>query len=121
LTRRHWYCGPCGLRRARERAHNWRNRSAPQASAAERGYGLEHQRERRAWEPKVQRGEVACSRCGRLIVPGEPWHLDHTDDRAGYLGPAHRDCNLRAGAVKGAQVRAGVPAARASGSRLAGW
>jgi hypothetical protein len=62
---------------------------------------------------------VSCSRCGEPIDPREPWHLDHTEDRTAYLGPAHRDCNLRAGAVKGAQVRAGVPAAR--GGRLAGW
>jgi hypothetical protein len=28
-----------------------------------------------------------CCRCGHLIEPGKPWHLDHRDDRSGYLGP----------------------------------
>jgi hypothetical protein len=43
---------------------------------------------------------------GGLIVPGEPWDLDHRDDRRGYLGPAHSSCNRSAGARKrNAQTR----------------
>jgi hypothetical protein len=35
------------------------------------------------------------------IVPGTRWHLDHRDDKLGYLGPAHAMCNLRAAAKRG--------------------
>jgi hypothetical protein len=41
-------------------------------------------------------------RCGRPVRPGEAWDLDHSDDRAGYLGVAHRQCNRPAGGQLGA-------------------
>ncbi len=34
-----------------------------------------------------------CARCGELIEAGEAFDLDHTDDRAGYLGASHQACN----------------------------
>lgn len=37
------------------------------------------------------------------MLPGQPLHLDHTDDRTGYLGFAHAACNRKAGARKGAR------------------
>ena len=39
-----------------------------------------------------------------LIAPGSPWDLDHTEDRTGYLGPAHRSCNRSAGGRNGAAL-----------------
>jgi hypothetical protein len=45
----------------------------------ERGYGANHKRLRRLWESRVALGDVACARCGRLIVPGSPWDLGHSD------------------------------------------
>jgi len=62
-------------------------------TTAEKGYGWAHQQERERWAPKVKTGRVRCSRCTEPIGPREPWDLDHTDDRKGYLGPAHRRCN----------------------------
>lgn len=59
-----------------------------------RGYGAEHQRERKRLEPMVARGEARCARCGLPIAPGSEWDLDHDDhDRRKYLGPSHRSCN----------------------------
>jgi hypothetical protein len=62
-------------------------------------YGSEHRRERARWLPAVQAGAVMCSRCDLPIGPGEVWDLDH-DERGGYLGPAHADCNRGASQLK---------------------
>jgi len=75
-------------------------RKRPQLSRHARGYSDAHVARRRQLEPLVASGQVACCRCDQPIQPGQPWHLDHTDDRRGYLGPAHATCNLRAGAHK---------------------
>ena len=40
-----------------------------------------------------------CARCGRPIVPGTDWDLDHGPDRLSYLGPSHRRCNRSNGAA----------------------
>jgi hypothetical protein len=42
-----------------------------------------------------------CVRCGLPILPGQPVDLDHTDDRAAYLGWSHSRCNRAAGARLG--------------------
>src|SRR5262245_43080736 len=58
-------------------------------------YPGKHQATRRALAPSVPGS--TCARCGRPILPGQPWDLDHSDDRGGYLGAAHRRCNRAAG------------------------
>jgi hypothetical protein len=42
-----------------------------------------------------------CPRCGLPLLPGQDLDLDHTDDRAGYLGFIHATCNRAAGARLG--------------------
>lgn len=64
-------------------------------STTARGYGWHHQKLRKRLEPKVRAGKCLCERCGKPILPGQLWDLDHTDDRTGYLGPSHRQCNRR--------------------------
>jgi hypothetical protein len=59
----------------------------------ERGYGAEHQRERRRLAPIVARGRTRCSRCGELIRKGSAWVPDHNEDRTGYRGASHAECN----------------------------
>ena len=71
-----------------------------------RGYGSNHDARRRQVKPLVDAGNAICSRCGNPISPREQWHLDHTDDRQGYLGVAHAYCNLRAAGIKTAKRNA---------------
>ena len=82
-----------------------------------RGYGSTHATRRRQVKPLVDSGNAVCSRCGDPISPREQWHLDHTDDRTGYLGVAHAYCNLRAAGIKTANstTRTHPPAPHASG------
>lgn len=81
--------GPCPA----HRAETQRRRPSRQA----RGYGKDHTRLRAQWKRKVDLGTETCARCGLPILPGDPWALDHTDDRTGYLGPSHQRCNDSAG------------------------
>jgi hypothetical protein len=76
-------------------------RRARKGTTKQRGYGIEHERRRKMWAPRVAAGVVDCARCGQAIERGEPWDLDHADDRRTYLGPSHRACNR---ATKGAGV-----------------
>jgi hypothetical protein len=65
-----------------------------------------HRAARARWRSLVERGAACCARCGQRIVPGSAWHLDHADDRSGYLGVSHASCNLAAGAAKTNRERA---------------
>ena len=69
---------------------------ASKGKTTQRGYGWKHQELRKRWQRSVDAGVATCSRCGYPIEPGEKWHLDHTDDRQGYYGPAHSSCNVTA-------------------------
>jgi hypothetical protein len=62
-------------------------RKKRQVSRHARGYTNAHVARRRQLEPLVATGTVSCCRCSQLIEPGQAWHLDHRDDRRGYLGP----------------------------------
>ena len=62
-------------------------------STSQRGYGAAHQARRRQLAPLVAAGLMRCARCGEPIEAGEAFDLDHTDDRAGYLGASHQACN----------------------------
>lgn len=88
-----WQRGPDAGRRV---ALGWSRRPRrrkPTASTTARGYGAEHQKARAELAPRVAAGLENCARCGWQIRPGEPWDLDHTDDRTGYLGASHARCN----------------------------
>ena len=63
----------------------------------QRGYGVEHKKLRRQLAAKVQAGGIRCGICGKPIPPGSVWHLDHTEDRTDYRGPAHASCNTADG------------------------
>jgi hypothetical protein len=68
-----------------------------QGTTTQRGYGAAHEKQRRAWEPKVREGHVKCARCRQRIAPGTAWDLGHTDDRTAWTGPEHATCNRSAG------------------------
>lgn len=97
---------PC--RHALDRTSCRRCRSYSQhiLTSTQRGYGKEHQAERARWAADVADGFVNCARCGKLIEPGEPWDLGHTDDRTGWTGPEHRRCNRAAPRHQTAQAAA---------------
>jgi hypothetical protein len=63
-------------------------------SPTQRGYGGRHKALRKKLTPLVEAGGVNCARCGKPIIPGEPWDLGHVDgSRVAYQGPEHRKCN----------------------------
>lgn len=75
-----------------------------QGTTTQRGYGNDHQKQRRRYAPLVASGAAECWRCienGRTpqearIDPNEPWDLGHDDTdptRRRYKGPEHVKCN----------------------------
>lgn len=82
-----------------------------------RGYGKEHEAQRKAWAPVVARGEahchaVLCLEPTRAISPSSEWHMGHTPDRTRWTGPEHPRCNVVDGAKRGAAARAGMKHSR---------
>jgi hypothetical protein len=67
-------------------------------STTARGYGARHQELRRRLLPTAI--GRPCSRCGQPMLAGQALDLDHTDDRRGYRGFAHAECNRRAAGYK---------------------
>lgn len=73
-----------------------RDADRARGTATQRGYGTAHINARKALIPQVATGTTKCARCNELIQPGDAWQLDHSDDRASYIGPSHKRCNLSA-------------------------
>lgn len=78
--------------------------SRHRGTTAERGYDGQHRALRRQWQTVVDNGMAACTRCGTIIAPGQPWDLDHDDNRTTYRGVSCRSCNRAAGARNAARA-----------------
>jgi len=65
---------------------------------SERGYGAQHQALRKLLLPRAI--GTPCTRCSKPLRAGQDIDLDHTDDRRGYRGFSHAECNRRAGGQK---------------------
>jgi Recombination endonuclease VII len=72
-------------------------------TTTQRGYTSDHRALRRQWQTAVDNGMAVCSRCGNRIEPGQPWDLDHDDNRTTYRGPSCASCNRAAGARNAAR------------------
>lgn len=71
-----------------------RQSEAQRGSRQARGYGAEHEQQRRAWAPLVRAGGVRCRRCGRELDPGKAWELGHPDaTSSAAIGPECVPCN----------------------------
>jgi hypothetical protein len=77
-----------------------------------RGYGSQHQRLRATLLPRAI--GTPCSRCGEPMLAGQALDLDHTDDRRGYKGFSHAECNRRAAGFKSTGSAPSNPAPRAA-------
>lgn len=88
-----------GTRCASCRSDRNRTRDQARGTRQQRGYGAEHEAERRRWAPVVASGmakcaEPLCLEASRSIAAGADWHLAHDRDHPGrYRGPAHPRCN----------------------------
>lgn len=83
-----------------------RVRDHARGTAAQRGYGSAHQRERAQWWQRMAAGEqITCPRCRHPILPGQRWDLGHNDARDAWTGPEHAHCNRAAGASNSQRMR----------------
>jgi hypothetical protein len=83
----------------------------PKTSTTARGYGSDHVRLRRTLIAQLeQNGSQRCAETtcvlGRPLYAHDPdgIALAHTPDRTRYLGLAHRTCNQREAARRGARI-----------------
>lgn len=68
-------------------------------------YDYRHQQIRKALIASGYWLMAPCPRCAEPMKPGQRLDLDHTDDRAGYLGLSHSSCNQAAGSRVGSARR----------------
>lgn len=73
-------------------------------------YRHAHQQQRARLTPLVEAGEAYCAQpvcvmSTRWIPPDAAWDVAHDDSGTVTLGPAHRKCNRRDGAVRGNRMR----------------
>jgi hypothetical protein len=67
------------------------------------GWGNQHQKLRK--QLLAQAYGQPCARCGQPMQPWQELHLDHNDDRTGWIGFSHARCNLRAAAKKARAIQ----------------
>lgn len=68
-------------------------------------YGARHKAERTKWKRLVDAGQATCCLCGKWLVPGQPFDLDHVPGTDQYRGVACQSCNRHDGAVRGNKMR----------------
>ena len=105
MTRLVWLRGllmRLGTARSRALIMPWVNSKAGGGTTAG-GWGWAHQKLRKALLPQAY-GQP-CARCGLPMLRGQELHLDHSDDRTGWLGFSHAKCNLRAAAKKARRIQ----------------
>jgi len=103
------------------------------AGSTARGYGPAHQKLRKQLLARWRPGDP-CARCGWpmlyrwLIYPDgrkvSAIDLGHTDDRTGYTGLEHRNCNRRDGQAKTTAILRGrgpMPARQLAAVRIKQW
>lgn len=61
-------------------------------NTTQRGYGSQHQQARDQYLAAWQPGD-ACAHCGEPMLTSQGLDLAHTEDRTGYRGLAHAECN----------------------------
>ena len=61
-------------------------------SSTSRGYGASHRATRARLLAAFEPGQP-CAHCGRPMMTKQGLDLAHTDDRTGYRGLAHAECN----------------------------
>jgi hypothetical protein len=82
----------------------WAKTNTKQPGGTSRGgWGSKHQKLRKALLPAAY--GKPCARCGQPMQPWQELHLDHNDDRTGWLGFSHKACNLKAAARKARRIQ----------------